>query len=391
MITLSLGTSGTLAAHADQPHVSAQGEVATFCASSGGWLPLICTMNLTSANTLVRYLLELDLDQFTALAAQAPVGADGLLMLPFFDGERVPALPAATASLHGMTSANLTRANLCRAVLEGTCFSLRYGSICCAPAACKAAKSAWSAARRKARCGGRYWPTCSACRWYAPNKPKPPPSAPQSGRLEPRSPAGPGRQPRNLVPPLRRPRRKHPHPAPPGATGRVRGRLSTLPGSTACALSAGILPLSFVLENCMYLVCGEALFDVFSLENSNRSSELGFTAIAGGSPFNVAVGLRRLGVESALFGGLSSDYLGARLRRVLEEERVDCRYVVTSAAPTTLAMVGLDANGSAQYQFRGEGCADRQVKLEHLPELDERVRGCMWALTPLWWSPWPIR
>lgn len=125
----------------------------------------------------------------------------------------------------------------------------------------------------------------------------------------------------------------------------------------------------------MYLVCGEALFDVFSLENSNRSSELGFTAIAGGSPFNVAVGLRRLGVESALFGGLSSDYLGARLRRVLEEERVDCRYVVTSAAPTTLAMVGLDANGSAQYQFRGEGCADRQVMLEHLPVLDERVRG----------------
>ena len=125
----------------------------------------------------------------------------------------------------------------------------------------------------------------------------------------------------------------------------------------------------------MYLVCGEALFDVFSRENSNRSSELGFTAIAGGSPFNVAVGLRRLGVESALFGGLSSDYLGARLRRVLEEERVDCRYVVTSDAPTTLAMVGLDANGSAQYQFRGDGCADRQVMLEHLPVLDECVRG----------------
>ena len=70
----------------------------------------------------------------------------------------------------------------------------------------------------------------------------------------------------------------------------------------------------------MYLVCGEALFDVFSLESAARSNELGFTAIAGGSPFNVAVGLRRLGVEAALFGGLSSDYLGraapgARRRR----------------------------------------------------------------------------
>lgn len=125
----------------------------------------------------------------------------------------------------------------------------------------------------------------------------------------------------------------------------------------------------------MYLVCGEALFDVFSLANSPRTSELGFSAIAGGSPFNVAVGLRRLGVAAGFFGGLSSDHLGARLRRVLEEEGVNCQHLVTSDAPTTLAMVGLDANGSAQYQFRGEGCADRQVRLEHLPVLDESVRG----------------
>lgn len=127
MITLSLGTSGTLAAHLDEPHVSPHGEVATFCGSSGGWLPLICTMNLTSACALVQDLLQLDLSAFSELAAQAPVGADGLLLLPFFNGERVPALPEASASLHGMTSSNLTRANLCRAVLEGTCFSLRYG------------------------------------------------------------------------------------------------------------------------------------------------------------------------------------------------------------------------------------------------------------------------
>ncbi|MCO3445996.1 carbohydrate kinase [Pseudomonas aeruginosa] len=125
----------------------------------------------------------------------------------------------------------------------------------------------------------------------------------------------------------------------------------------------------------MYLVCGEALFDVFSLESAARSNELGFTAIAGGSPFNVAVGLRRLGVEAALFGGLSSDYLGTRLRRVLEEEGVDCGFLGPSDAPTTLAMVGLDANGSAQYQFRGDDCADRQVRLEHLPTLDGRIRG----------------
>ena len=125
----------------------------------------------------------------------------------------------------------------------------------------------------------------------------------------------------------------------------------------------------------MYLICGEALFDFFSLEPSARTSELDFKAIAGGSPFNVAIGLRRLGSAAALFGGISSDPLGARLRQVLAEEGVCDYYLVASDAPTTLAMVGVDAQGSPQYSFRGEGCADRQLCLEHLPELHAQVRG----------------
>ena len=125
----------------------------------------------------------------------------------------------------------------------------------------------------------------------------------------------------------------------------------------------------------MYLVCGEALFDFFGLAPGARTSELAFKALAGGSPFNVAVGLRRLGSAAALFGGISRDPLGERLRRVLAEEGVCGDYLVASDAPTTLAMVGVDAQGSPHYSFRGEGCADRQVRLEHLPELDARVRG----------------
>lgn len=126
-ITMSLGTSGTLYAYADQPRVSPQPQVATFCSSSGGWLALICTMNLTSASGLIQQLLALDIEQFGALLAEAPIGAEGLLLLPFFNGERVPALPNARASLHGMSSDNLSRANLCRAVVEGSLFGLRYG------------------------------------------------------------------------------------------------------------------------------------------------------------------------------------------------------------------------------------------------------------------------
>ncbi|WP_339489274.1 xylulokinase [Pseudomonas sp. EL_65y_Pfl2_R95] len=126
-ITMSLGTSGTLYAYGDQPVISSHPQVAAFCSSSGGWLPLICTMNLTSASGLIQHLLELNLDDFATLVDSAPIGADGLLLMPFFNGERVPALPHATASLSGITSENLNRANLCRAVVEGTLFSLRYG------------------------------------------------------------------------------------------------------------------------------------------------------------------------------------------------------------------------------------------------------------------------
>jgi fructokinase len=126
----------------------------------------------------------------------------------------------------------------------------------------------------------------------------------------------------------------------------------------------------------MYLVCGEALFDFFSENDaSGLASKVNFKAIAGGSPFNVAVGLRRLGVDSALFAGLSTDYLGRRLLQVLQDEGVRAGYLVDFAAPTTLAMVAVGANGSPHYSFRGEGCADRQLKPEHLPQLGPEVRG----------------
>jgi xylulokinase len=126
-ITMSLGTSGTLYAFAEEARISPQPAVATFCSSSGGWLPLICTMNLTNANAAIRDLLQLDLDGFNTLVGQAPIGAQGVTSLPFLNGERVPALPHATASLHGLTADNMTRANLCRAVVEGVTYGLRYG------------------------------------------------------------------------------------------------------------------------------------------------------------------------------------------------------------------------------------------------------------------------
>lgn len=126
----------------------------------------------------------------------------------------------------------------------------------------------------------------------------------------------------------------------------------------------------------MYLVCGEALFDFFSENDaSGLASKVNFKAIAGGSPFNVAVGLRRLGVDAALLAGLSTDYLGRRLLQVLQDEGVCQDYLLDFTAPTTLAMVAVGANGSPQYSFRGEGCADRQLQPQHLPALGPEVSG----------------
>lgn len=127
LITLSLGTSGTVCAYSATPVECDSAMVANFCSSTGGWLPLICTMNVTSATTRVRELFGLDLAAFSDKVTSAPIGAQGVTVLPFFNGERVPMLPDASADFLGLTSLNTTQANLCRAVVEGATFGLRYG------------------------------------------------------------------------------------------------------------------------------------------------------------------------------------------------------------------------------------------------------------------------
>lgn len=126
-VTMSLGTSGTLFAWSAEPVSAASEMIAGFCSSNNGWLPLICTMNVTSATTSIQTLLDEDIHSFNALLEQATPGAGGVEMLPFFNGERVPQLPHARASLHNLDSDNFTRANLCMAVVESATYGLRYG------------------------------------------------------------------------------------------------------------------------------------------------------------------------------------------------------------------------------------------------------------------------
>ncbi len=126
-MTVSLGTSGTMFAFSDKPIVDEGGRLAAFCASSGGWLPLLCTMNCTVATELTRNLLGVSLDDLDQRIAKVPVGANGVVTLPFFNGERTPNLPRGKACILGLDDSNYTTDNLLRSAMESAVYGLRYG------------------------------------------------------------------------------------------------------------------------------------------------------------------------------------------------------------------------------------------------------------------------
>ena len=109
----------------------------------------------------------------------------------------------------------------------------------------------------------------------------------------------------------------------------------------------------------MLMICGEALLDVFQGEETRTGMAL--DANVGGSPFNLAVGLTRLGQPAALFTAISTGFAGERLMRTLVQEGVHTEAVARTDAPTTLSLIGLDAHGVPSYAFYGIGCADRLV------------------------------
>ena len=111
--------------------------------------------------------------------------------------------------------------------------------------------------------------------------------------------------------------------------------------------------------------------DVFG--GGDTPTGVSLDARVGGSPFNVAVGLARLGQPVAFFSALSLDFLGDRLMRTLREEGVGTSAVARVDAPTTLGLVGLDAAGAASYAFYGEGGADRCLDASALARLPDGI------------------
>lgn len=126
-VVVSVGTSGAVFAVSDTPTGDPSGQVAGFADATGNFLPLVCTLNASRVLDATAGILSVDLSELSQLALSAPAGAGGLVLVPYFEGERTPNLPDATGSLHGMTLANFTSGNLARAAVEGIVCSLADG------------------------------------------------------------------------------------------------------------------------------------------------------------------------------------------------------------------------------------------------------------------------
>jgi xylulokinase len=126
-VVISVGTSGTVFAVCATPCADATGTIAGFADATGRFLPLVCTLNAARVLEAVAIVLGTDLDGLSRLALSATAGADGLVMLPYLEGERTPNRPEATGSVQGLTGRNARPENLARAAVEGMLCGLADG------------------------------------------------------------------------------------------------------------------------------------------------------------------------------------------------------------------------------------------------------------------------
>jgi xylulokinase len=126
-VVVSIGTSGTVFAVTESPSQDASGTVAGFADAAGAYLPLIATLNAARVLDAVSRLLGVSHDELGALALAAEPGSAGAVLHPYFEGERTPNLPNATATLSGLTLASTSRENLARAAIEGMLCGLADG------------------------------------------------------------------------------------------------------------------------------------------------------------------------------------------------------------------------------------------------------------------------
>jgi len=126
-VVVSIGTSGTVFSVATTPAADATGAVAGFADATGRFLPLVCTLNAAKVLDAAASMLRVDLDELANLALSVPAGADGLVLVPYLEGERTPNKPSAMGALHGLRLTTSTAAHLARAAVEGLLCALADG------------------------------------------------------------------------------------------------------------------------------------------------------------------------------------------------------------------------------------------------------------------------
>jgi xylulokinase len=124
-LSMSLGTSGTLYGYSEQPIIDK--SLAAFCSSTNGWLPLLCTMNCTVSLELTKALFSIDFVELESLISNTPIGSNGLITLPFYNGERAPNLPNGKGCIMGLNMNNMQKNNILRSSMEAAILGMRFG------------------------------------------------------------------------------------------------------------------------------------------------------------------------------------------------------------------------------------------------------------------------
>lgn len=125
-VAVELGATGVIAGVGTAPVIDYRGEILPLCNATGAWLGLATTINTSLAPEVLRRHYGWTPEQYEAMVSSVAPGADGLLMLPYFNGEAIPRLPEGCGVLHGITAENLTPAHMARATAEGVALGLGY-------------------------------------------------------------------------------------------------------------------------------------------------------------------------------------------------------------------------------------------------------------------------
>ncbi|MDR2575408.1 MAG: carbohydrate kinase [Treponema sp.] len=125
----------------------------------------------------------------------------------------------------------------------------------------------------------------------------------------------------------------------------------------------------------MIICCGEALIDMVRVQIPGSGE--GFLPLPGGSPYNTAIAIGRLGAEVMFLGKYSKDFFGEMLLKRLKENHVNDDLIIRSEQNSSLAFVNLEEGKEPEYVFYTEGTADRSLCIGDLPERIPVEAGCI--------------